>query len=45
LNLINLLLMAIIDNPPFIKDINKQFPYNELFENNYENIKREFICI
>ena len=43
LNLINLLLMAIIDNPPFIKDINKQFPYNELFENNYENIKREFM--
>lgn len=42
LNLINILLMIIIDNPPFIKDINIHFPSNELFENNYYTIKKEF---
>lgn len=43
LNLINILLMIIIDNPPFIKDINSHFPSNELFENNYDVVKKEFM--
>lgn len=42
LNIINIFLIIFIKNPPFISDINKQFPSNELFENNYQKIKTEF---
>jgi beta-hydroxylase len=42
LNILNIILIFFLNNPPFINDINKEFPYNKLFENNYKSIKKEF---
>jgi aspartyl/asparaginyl beta-hydroxylase (cupin superfamily) len=35
--------VVILDNPPFLNNIDKEFPYHKIIESKYENIKREFI--
>lgn len=42
-NIINLFLILICKNPPFIKDLDNYFPKNKLFEINYNQIKKEII--
>lgn len=42
LNILNIILLIFLQNPPFISDINNEFPSNKLFENNYQEIKKEF---
>ena len=42
LNIINILLYILLDNPPFIKNIDKEFSAHKLFENNYQKIKTEY---
>ena len=42
LNILNIILLIFLQNPPFISDINNEFPSNKLFENNYQEIKTEF---
>jgi beta-hydroxylase len=42
LNILNIILLIFLNNPPFISDINKEFPSNKLFEHNYQEIKKEF---
>jgi len=42
LNIINLILILFIDNPPFIDEIEKEFPLNNLFEKKYNIIKEEY---
>jgi beta-hydroxylase len=42
-NIINLFLMIILDNPPFLDNIEEEFPLHKNIEKNYENIKKEFI--
>jgi beta-hydroxylase len=43
LNLINTILIFSLNNRPFIKNIDQEFPENRLFEKNYKIIKNEFI--
>jgi hypothetical protein len=38
LNILNIILLIFLNNPPFISDINKEFPSNKLFEHNYQEI-------
>uniref|UniRef100_A0A6C0I2J5 Aspartyl/asparaginy/proline hydroxylase domain-containing protein n=1 Tax=viral metagenome TaxID=1070528 RepID=A0A6C0I2J5_9ZZZZ len=42
LNIVNLLLLCVIHNPPFIKNITEEFPLHPTFESNYVDIKKEF---
>lgn len=42
LNLINLYLELVLDNPPFIKNKYKEFPKSKELESNYINILKEF---
>jgi len=43
LNIINILLCLLLRNPPFIKDINAEFPLHPQFERQYRAIKNEFM--
>ena len=43
LNIINLILIILLDNPPFLNDIDKEFTLNKQLESNYKIIKNEFI--
>jgi beta-hydroxylase len=42
LNIINIILFIFVKNPPFIKNIDDEFPLNKILEENTTNIKREF---
>lgn len=44
LNIINIILIANLKNKPFIKNIESEFPLNLTFENNYNQIKNEYIA-
>ena len=41
-NLINVLLNLLLDNKPFLKDMDKEFPEHTNIKNHYQNIKSEF---
>lgn len=43
LNIINLFLLIILDNPPFLNNIDEEFPLHKNIEKNYKNIKKEYI--
>ena len=42
LYIINILLIILLDNEPFLKDMDKEFPEHTNIKNHYQNIKNEF---
>lgn len=43
LNIVNIILLLFITNPPFIANIDSEIDFNDTLETNYKTIKNEFI--